>query len=441
MAGNARENFAQSASQVGVAVSRPVLDRLRALTEESLSQHHALIEDRADRGVPRDTHGDLRLDHVYLLPERPPPSDVVVIDCIEFNERFRFADPVADIAFLMMELKFHQHDELARGFADAYFRAAGDGEGRTLLPFYTSYRAAVRGKVEGLKATEPEVPEAERRLALTTARGHWLLSLRELERPSKRPALVLMGGLPGTGKSTLASELGQRAGFRVIRSDVVRKALAGAPGNANVSSNFEQGIYTPEWTRRTYAECLRQVEQLLFEGSRVIVDASFREDAQRQALLETAARWCVPAIFLLCQADPDAVRQRLAKRRGDVSDADWAIYLRTAETWQQPGALARGPADDRRRRRVDPSDRSGPVGTPRSKTVRLAVSDVAAPTACPAVFSVFWPGICNLMDSPYRTTTIPLVGACHAAEVVSAGPDWARLRRTKSLPDAYHGKI
>ena len=151
MAGNARENFEQSVAQVGTTVSEAVFAPAQALTEEALPVTALLIEGRAARGVPRDTHGDLHLDHVYYFPDREPPGDLVTIDCIEFNERFRFADPVSDMAFLAMELAFQGHRDLARAFTEAYFRASGDGEGRALVPFYTSYRAAVRGKVEGIK--------------------------------------------------------------------------------------------------------------------------------------------------------------------------------------------------------------------------------------------------------------------------------------------------
>src|SRR5205085_8250429 len=129
----------------GDTVRRGVYDRVRDLTELALERLRPLIEARAARGVPRDTHGDLHLDHVYLFPDRPPPDDLVVIDCIEFNERFRFADPVADLAFLVMDLLFCDRRDLADALADAYFRATGDDEGRTLLPLYTAYRATVRG--------------------------------------------------------------------------------------------------------------------------------------------------------------------------------------------------------------------------------------------------------------------------------------------------------
>ena len=152
---------------MGVTVSRQVFDQLKALTEQELVKLRPLIDERAISGVPRDTHGDLHLDHVYLFPDREPPGDLVIIDCIEFNERFRFADPVSDMAFLAMDLKFHGRRDLAEMFTESYFASSGDRDGRALLPFYTAYRAAVRGKVEGFELLENEVPQAERDDALT----------------------------------------------------------------------------------------------------------------------------------------------------------------------------------------------------------------------------------------------------------------------------------
>ena len=334
VAGNARENLTQSRSHVGTTLSAAVHARLEEAIETRLEAHRPLIERRADAHVPRDTHGDLHLDHVYHFPELGPPHDFVVIDCIEFNERFRYADPVADMAFLAMDLAYHGRADLERAFVEAYFETAGDRAGRALLSFYVAYRAAVRAKVGGMTAAEREVPEAERKAAIVRARGHWLLALSRLVAPERRPALVLVGGLPATGKSTLAEMLGRECGFEVISSDRVRKELAGLTPEAPAPAALGEGIYTPEWHDRTYAACLERAEGLLFEGKRVIVDASFREAHRRRSFLEAALRWGVRPMLLLCTAAEETVRERMAARRGGPSDADWAVYSAAAAAWE-----------------------------------------------------------------------------------------------------------
>lgn len=338
VARNLRENFEVARPMVGRTMSVPVHERLRDLTERTLALQQALIESRAARGVPRDTHGDLHLDHVYLFPEARPPGDLVIVDCIEFNERFRHADPIADMAFLAMDLQFHGRWDLARSFCDAYFLESGDAEGRALLPLYLSYRAAVRGKVDGLQLAEPEIPQAARDAALVRGRGHWLLALAHLEQPARRPCLVLTGGLPGTGKSTLAKRLAVAAGFHVVRSDVVRKELAGIRPESNSAGALDAGLYAPAWTDRTYAECLARAESLVFSGERVLVDATFLEERRRRVFFDAARGLGVPGLFLICDAPPDVVRSRLAARRGDVSDADWAVYQQVRERWEAPGS-------------------------------------------------------------------------------------------------------
>ncbi len=332
-----RDVFARAASMLGTTVHARVFDRINSRTEEALARLHPLIDSRAAKGATRDCHGDLHLDHVYLFPERQPPSDLVIVDCIEFNERLRFIDPVADIAFVAMDFAFHNRRDLAHVFADAYFRSAHDHEGQTLLPLYTTYRATVRGMVEGLELAESEISEAEKAKALTRARAHWLLALGESEPPSRKPCLLLSAGLPGTGKSTLARRLAEAANLSVIRSDVIRKELAGIPIEEKTSPALLASLYGRESTERTYAECLRQAEHLLFEGQRVIVDATFREEGQRRQFLEAATKWAVPCLLLTCRADPQTVRQRLASRQHDASDADWSVYEQAAASWEEFG--------------------------------------------------------------------------------------------------------
>lgn len=314
------------------------LARLTQLIRQRLESDRELMVRRMERGVPRDTHGDLRLDHVYFFPERRPPADLCVIDCIEFNDAFRYADPVADIAFLIMDLKYHGHPELARRLTDEYFLAAGDDEGRQLLPLYVSYRAAVRAKVATLELAETEIPEAERKAASERARGLWLLALSELEVPSRRPCLVLVGGLQGTGKTTLARGLSEVAGFTVIRTDVVRKDMIEKSQLASPGSSNTAGIYAAERVDQTYEECLHRAVELLRRGGRVIVDATFAREVQRQKFLEAARCLGLPAYFLNCQADPEIVHRRLDARSGDASDADWQVYLAAVNKWEQAGS-------------------------------------------------------------------------------------------------------
>jgi aminoglycoside phosphotransferase family enzyme/predicted kinase len=329
-----REIFAEASPQVGTTVSRAVFDRVQELVEATLARVRPLIEARAARGMPRDCHGDMHLDHIYYFPDRAPPDDLVIIDCIEFNERFRFIDPVADVAFPVMDFAFHGRRDYAQTLADAYFPYAGDDEGRTLLPLYTAYRATVRGLVEGLELGEKEVPRTERAAALTRARAHWLLALGELEEAVRKPCLVLVAGLPGTGKSVLAQGLAANASFTVIRSDVVRKELAGLLSDAPTPPELRESLYTRTWSDRTYAECLERAGRLIFAGQRVIVDANFRAERQRRPFLDAAMQWAVPSVILLCEADPLTVQQRLDSRGERVSDADWSVYRRLAAGWE-----------------------------------------------------------------------------------------------------------
>jgi len=351
VAGNARENLDQSLPHIGTTLTRELHARLSAALERELARLEPAIEARAEAGVPCDTHGDLHLDHVYIFPDRDPPEDLVIIDCIEFNERFRFADPVADVAFLDMDLRYHGAQPLARVLTEAYFEAAygaaGD-TGRTLLPFYSAYRAAVRAKVAGMRASEPEVPPGVRESAIESACAHWLLALGLLEPAARRPCLVLVGGLPGTGKSTLARSLAERGGFSVLSSDLTRKRLAGLDPEASAATAFGAGIYTSAWNDRTYEALLEGGREALLRGERVIVDASFREDARRRAFLSLAADLRVAGVFLELEAPPDRVRDRIVSRTSGPSDADENIYAAAAARWEPVSGLSGA-----RTRRVD----------------------------------------------------------------------------------------
>jgi uncharacterized protein len=333
IARNCRENFEQTAAHVGTTVQPTVYERTRRRLEELLESLRPVIAERAAIRPARDTHGDLRLDHVYHFPEQPPHGDWLIIDCIEFNERFRYADPIADVAFLVMDLMVAGRRDLGRILEREYLDAAADADGARLFPLYVAYRALVRAKVEGIKFFEREVPAADRQTALQAARAHWLLAFSLLEPPAGLPFIVMVAGLPGTGKSALAAELAARLSYTVLRSDVVRKELAGAA----IHDTLGEELYTAPWSERVYAELARRTAERLEHGERVIVDANFRHEAQRRMFLDLAVTWGVPALILHCQASADVVRERLGRRHGDASDADWKVHQRLATTWEAPG--------------------------------------------------------------------------------------------------------
>lgn len=346
VAGNARDNFEQSRTHVGTTLHSKVFARLERLNDARLEELADEIEQRAEASVARDTHGDLRLDHVYLFPEREPPRDIEIVDCIEFNESFRYADPVADVAFLVMDLEQAGRRDLAEVFASAYFEAVDLEEAPELLDFYTAYRAAVRAKVEGITATESEIPREQASEARQSANAHWMLALGHLESPGRRPALVLVSGLPGVGKSTIARELARQARFRVVDSDIVRKELAGLEPDADASAAFGEGIYTPGWSDRTYGACRVRAEQELSIGGRVLVDATFHDERRRRSFLELGRCWGVPVIVLECTLPREEARRRIESREGGPTDADWSIYREIAEKWEAFG-------DETRRHRME----------------------------------------------------------------------------------------
>ncbi len=336
VATNCRDNFSQTAALGLQAIPTVLLDRLSALTETELRSGRATIDSRARRGLACDCHGDLRLDHVYLLPECRPPADLEIIDCVEFNDAFRYGDPVVDLAFLIMDLRYHGFDAEAAELRKTYFKAAEDSEGESLLPLYTAYRACVRGKVEAFRMSESEVPAAKREEAARACLRHFMLAVQVLTARGRRPLLLLVAGLPGSGKSTLAAALAGPSSAALVRSDVVRKRLAGIDPTAPAKAAFGEGIYSPEMSRRTYDACLAEARAQLLSGRPVIVDANFRSNAQRRPFADLAQDLGVPFAMLICETTEAETLARLAARTDDASDADAEVYLRARSSWQKP---------------------------------------------------------------------------------------------------------
>lgn len=282
-----------------------------ALAERYLAGRHPLIDRRIADGRACDGHGDLLADDVFCLDDGPR-----VLDCLEFDDRLRYEDALADVAFLAMDLERLGRPDLARRFLDAYARHADDRWPASLEHHHIAYRFQVRALVTAIRAEQGKEGAADEAARLLAAAHDHLRA--------GRVRLVLVGGLPGTGKSTLAAGLGDALRATVLRSDEVRKELAGIPGHQPAPAGVGEGIYTPEATARTYEELLRRAEVALGLGELVVVDASWTDAAWRDEARRVAKATHADLVELRCEVPAAVAAARMEARRaagGDPSDA------------------------------------------------------------------------------------------------------------------------
>jgi aminoglycoside phosphotransferase family enzyme/predicted kinase len=324
-------NIAEAERFVGYTVSDADFSAIEEFVRTYTGSHWEMFNRRAHGGRIREGHGDLRCEHVCI----GPAGRILIIDCIEFSEQLRYGDIASDVGFLAMDLERLGARKLADELIGAYAELAGDDDLPVLLPFYKCCRAAIRGKVESLRSREPEVDPGERERARQLAEAAFALAVRYARRSA--PALVAVCGRSGTGKSTLARTLRNRNGFEILSSDHVRKRIAGIAPEVHARAPYKGGIYSDEFTRRAYEALLAEARALLDEGRGVILDATFKDHADRAAALRLAAQRGVPALFVECRADEAEVIRRLrarADRPDEVSDATTEIFRQQAAEFE-----------------------------------------------------------------------------------------------------------
>ena len=324
------DNFEATAPFVGDTISEQQYRVIQEFSRTFFDQHQELLKNRVLQDRVREGHGDLRCDHVYFLEE-----GIAIIDCIEFSPRLRTCDVASELAFLAMDLELRGAVTWADELVHNYTAQTEDEDLFTLLPFYQCYRAYVRGKVESLKSKEPEIPAAEQERARQHARRSFRLSYR-YARGTPAPELIVVCGQIGTGKSTIAERLSDQTGFVVLNSDVIRKRIAGPLPSARTATDYQAGLYTPEFTRRTYDAMHAAAEEELRAGLGVIVDATYKDSAHRRVVRELSVRYHVPVLFVECQAPATIVEQRLQQRQragNSASDATSEIAQRERQSF------------------------------------------------------------------------------------------------------------
>ena len=334
------ECFAQSAAGILDGKDVATLTRLSRRALEALAP---VLDSRRDQGRVRHCHGDLHLRNICMLEGRP-----TLFDGIEFDEAFATIDVLYDLAFLLMDLDHRGLRRLANIVFNRYLDATGDGAedsgGLRVMALFLSLRAAIRSHVDAAQAGSLADP-AKARSRATEAVDYLARALAALAPPA--PRLIAVGGLSGSGKSRLARELaphlGAQPGARVVRSDAVRKRLAGVA----LSQRLGPGGYTPEMTERTFQALFAEAGAALKAGQTVIADAVFATPKHRRAIAEVAKNEGVPFAGLWLEAPAEVMRRRIARRLRNISDAD-------AEVLERQLAYDLGPIEWRR------LDSSGP---------------------------------------------------------------------------------
>jgi predicted kinase len=338
------EGFAEIAPHLGALVPEPVEAEIEHLARRYLAGREPLFADRVERGRIVDGHGDLLAGDIFLLEDGPR-----VLDCLEFDDRLRYGDVLADVAFLAMDLERLGAASLASAFLAEYRRLTAEGHPASLEDHYIAFRAHIRAKVACLRGG----PDAPREVAglLDVARAH-------LGRA--RVTLTLVGGGPGTGKSTLAAALAARTGAVVLRSDEVRKDLAGIAHEVHATAALGAGIYGADATAATYTELLARARVLLERGESVVLDATWGGADRRVDARHLAADTVSDLVELRCEAPAEVVESRVAARSragSDPSDATVEVARAVAarfDAWPEADLIdttgAIDPCVDRARR-------------------------------------------------------------------------------------------
>jgi aminoglycoside phosphotransferase family enzyme/predicted kinase len=309
---------------------RSQLDQIQRWIREEWSRLKELFVERRSNGHVRECHGDLHLGNVVLYSGRP-----TLFDCLEFNPELRWIDITSDIAFLVMDLHDRGAPQLAWRALNEWLQQAGDYEGLPLLKYYLAYRSLVRAKVAALRSQQPDLTPSDSRQQELHLQNYLTLAF-SFTQPT-RPAMVLMHGLSGGGKSYVAKHLAVSVGAVQVRSDVERKRLFGFWPPREASNQSDTDIYSPLATEETYQRLLTLACGTIAAGYVVVVDAAFLSRSQRNRFVSIAQALEIPWVIIDCQAPECVLRERITARQlthSDPSDADnkvLDIQLNSAE--------------------------------------------------------------------------------------------------------------
>ncbi len=305
---------------------------LRAAIETRLDAGKVVMTARIEAGRVRECHGDLHAGNVVRIGSR-----LVAFDCMEFEPGFRWIDVAEEIAFLAADLDARGFPSHGHAFLSGYLEQSGDFAACRLLRLYRAHRALVRAKIAALRGTDME--DGPGRDSLRAHCADCIRVAGEALAPA-RPALVLVSGLSGVGKTRLSEQVAPRLGAVHLRSDVERKRLAGLAGDERVTSEPGEGLYSREMSDHVYERLARCAADVVAGGYTAVVDASFIRRVDRERFSRVAGDAGVEACLVQCHAPRAVVERRIEARRAsgnDASDATVSI-LRWQERHAEPVA-------------------------------------------------------------------------------------------------------
>ena len=313
----ARQNFDQLGPLLVDVAERTHLDQLQRWTTEQHRNLEGVFEQRRKDGFVRECHGDLHLANMVLID-----GSVRIFDCIEFNPALRWIDVMNEVAFVAMDLLQRRHAHFAYRFLDRYLQLTGDYAGVPLLRYYMVYRALVRAKVAAMRAAQGDVPPATRDALGQRCRVHIELA-SELSRAAA-PALLIMHGLSGSGKTSVSQSLLENIGAIRIRSDVERKRTHGLSADTRSGSDLGAGLYSTDTTEATYEYLRDLARSTLAGGFTTVVDATFLRRCQRERMRGLARELGLRFGVAHAAASIATLRERLVRRAAMAQDASEA---------------------------------------------------------------------------------------------------------------------
>ncbi|GAA5520839.1 AAA family ATPase [Aliifodinibius salicampi] len=336
---NTDENFSQTESFIGKTIDENSFKAIRKYTNRYYDLFSFLFKQRIDEKRIVDGHGDLHLEHIHITPDR-----VRIYDCIEFNDRFRYGDTAADLAYLAMDLDFTNSRKEERYFLEKMTQKLNDPDLLIHIDFYKCYRAYVKGKVKSMQASEEEVGEEEREKARLKARSYFNLSLRYALLGSRPTVLVFMGRI-ATGKSTLARSLSSRINIEYCSSDRIRKSLKGLPLDERTDVLQREELYSQSMTKKVYNKLSEKAREYLASQNSVILDATYSKEENRKRLIDQLYTLNMDATFYFIetQAPDELITERLKERErkeGVISDARLDDFEKIDQKYQAPQELS-----------------------------------------------------------------------------------------------------